>query len=302
MLKIWATATLVFKIMNYKKWLSKNTCSLKGKTVAISGSTGGIGRELCNFFCELSASLILIDRIKSRSDALRAELLLKYPSVSVKAYYIDLEDVSAVRLLAEELKGEDIDYLVLNAGAYKIPRSKGENGFENVFNINFVSPYILADALLPKIKARGGRLVAVGSIAHNYSRADFSDLDFATRKAPSKVYGNAKRYLMFSLWSLEEYRGVINVAHPGITVTNITSHYPRAIYAIIKYPMKVIFMNPKKASLSILYGLFTDTQKNEWIGPRFFNIWGLPKKKTLKTCSQEEAEKISELSKEIYLK
>ncbi|MBO7302951.1 MAG: short-chain dehydrogenase, partial [Clostridia bacterium] len=65
--------------MNYKKWLSKNTSSLKGKTVAISGSTGGIGRELCSFFCELSASLILIDRNKSRSDALRAELLAKYP-------------------------------------------------------------------------------------------------------------------------------------------------------------------------------------------------------------------------------
>lgn len=288
--------------MNYKKWLSKNTRSLSGKTVAISGSTGGIGRELCAFFCELSASLILIDRSKSRSDALRSELLEKYPNANIKSYYVDLEDISAVRLLAEELKGENIDHLVLNAGAYKIPRRKGENGFENVFNINFVSPYILANALLPKIKARGGRLVAVGSIAHDYSRADFSDVDFSTRKAPSKIYGNAKRYLMFSLWSLEEYRGVINIAHPGITVTNITSHYPRVIYALIKYPMKVIFMNPKKASLSILYGLFTDTEKNEWIGPRFFNVWGLPKKKTLKTCSKEEAEKISELSKEIYLK
>ena len=134
--------------------------------------------------------------------------------------------------------------------------------------------------------------MAVSSIAHNYSKADPTDVDFATRRAPSKVYGNAKRYLTFSLFSLDEYRGVISIAHPGITVTNITSHYPRVIYALIKYPMKVIFMNPKKASLSILYGLFAETQKNEWIGPRFFNVWGLPKVKTLKTCSQEEAEKI----------
>ena len=111
---------------------------------------------------------------------------------------------------------------------------------------------------------------------------------------------------MYSLWSLEEYRNTINVAHPGIAVTNITSHYPKLIYAIIKYPMKIIFMNPKKASLSILYGLFTDTKRNEWIGPHVFDVWGLPRKKILKTCSQEEAQKISELSqkilKEIYLK
>ena len=288
--------------MNYKKWLAENALSLKGKRIAISGSTGGIGRELCGFFCELSAELILIDRSRERSDALRASLTEKFPDVSITAYCLDLEDISAVRKMAQTLQDEEIDYLVLNAGAYKIPRSKGENGFENVFNINFVSPYILAEALLPKIKSRGGKVIAVGSIAHNYSRIDVNDLDFSTRKAPSKVYGNAKRYLMFSLWARDEYRDVINIAHPGITVTNITSHYPKVIYAIIKYPMKIIFMSPKKACLSILYALFTDTQKNEWIGPRFFNVWGLPKKKTLKTCSQEEAKKISELAKEIYLK
>ena len=288
--------------MNYKKWLAENTTSLKGKTVAISGSTGGIGKELCKFFCSLSADIILIDRNKARSDALKESLLEEFPNISLKAYYVDLENISAVRELAKALQNETIDYLVLNAGAYKIPRRKGENGFENAFNINFVSPYILADALLPKIKARGGKLIAVGSIAHNYSKIDVNDVDFATRKAPSKIYGNAKRYLMYSLWAREEYRGIINVAHPGIAVTNITSHYPKLIYAIIKYPMKIIFMNPKKASLSILYALFTETKKNEWIGPRIFDVWGLPRKKTLKTCSQEEAEKISELSKEIYLK
>jgi NAD(P)-dependent dehydrogenase (short-subunit alcohol dehydrogenase family) len=285
--------------MNYKKWLSENTTSLKGKTVAISGSTGGIGKELCNFFCSLSASLILIDRSKARSDALRASLLEKYPDANLKAYYIDLEDVSAVRELCEELKVENIDYLILNAGAYKIPRSKGENGFENVFNINFVSPYILATALLPRIKERGGRVVAVGSIAHNYSKIDLDDVDFSTRRAPSKIYGNAKRYLMFSLWGLDEYRGALSIAHPGIAVTNITSHYPRVLYAVMKPIMKLIFMSPKKACLSILYALFTDTQKNEWIGPRIFDVWGLPKKKTLKTCSQEEAEQICKTTKEI---
>jgi NAD(P)-dependent dehydrogenase (short-subunit alcohol dehydrogenase family) len=288
--------------MNYKKWLAKNTRSLEGKTVAISGATGGIGRELCRFFCSLSASIILIDRNKERSEALRRALSKEFSGVSLKAYYLDLEDISATRDLAKVLQSENIDYLVLNAGAYKIPRRKGENGFENVFNINFVSPYILANALLPNIKSRGGKVIAVGSIAHNYSKIDVSDVDFALRSAPSKIYGNAKRYLMYSLWSLEEYRDNINIAHPGIAVTNITSHYPKVIYAIIKYPMKIIFMSPKKACLSILYALFTNTRKNEWIGPRVFDVWGLPTKRILKTCSKEEAEKISELAKEIYLK
>lgn len=267
--------------------------------MAISGSTGGLGRELCFFLASLSASLVLIDRNRSRSEALRAELAREYPDLQARAYYVDLEDISAVRELALKLANEDIDYLILNAGAYKIPRSKGENGYENVFNINFVSPYIMATSLLPSIKARGGKVVAVGSIAHNYSKIDVNDIDFATRRAPSKIYGNAKRYLMFSLFGLDEYRDHLSVAHPGIAVTNITSHYPRALYAVMKPFMKLIFMPPKKACLSILYALFTDTRKNEWIGPKFFDVWGLPKKKTLKTCSEEEAEQICKTAKEI---
>lgn len=288
--------------MNYKKWLLKNTASLEGKTVAISGATGGLGRELCRYFCRLSASLILIDRNTERSAALRAQLLSENPDAQIKSYILDLEDVSAVRKAATELLCEDIDYLVLNAGAYKIPRCKCENGFDNVFNINFVSPYILARALLPKISARGGRVVAVGSIAHNYSRIDVADVDFSTRRASSKAYGNAKRYLMYSLWGLEEYSSSVAIAHPGIAVTNITSHFPKPLYALMKYPMKLIFMKPRKACLSILLSLFENTEQNEWIGPRIFDVWGLPKKKKLKTCSKEEAEQISKIAKEIYLK
>ena len=285
--------------MNYKKWLEKNASSLEGKIVAISGSTGGIGRELCAFLCELCADLILIDRNPVKAEALCRELLRRFPDRKIKRYQLDLEDTEAVADMADRLLCEDIDYLILNAGAYKIPRRKGKNGYENVFNINFVSPYILACKLLPKINARGGRVVAVGSVAHNYSVSDPADIDFSTRKACNKVYGNSKRYLMFSLWGLDEYRQSVSITHPGITVTNITAHYPKVLYAIIKYPMKLIFMSPRKASLSILRGLFESTEKNEWIGPKFFGVWGIPKKRILTTCSEEEAQRICNTAKEI---
>ena len=285
--------------MNYKKWLAENTSSLEGKTVAISGSTGGLGRELCFYLCALRANLTLIDRNPARQEALSGELLQSFPDCKIKRHVLDLEDTEAAARVAEKLCAEEIDYLILNAGAYKIPRKKCKNGYENAFNINFVSPYILATKLLPKISARGGKVVAVGSVAHNYSKTDERDVDFSTRKAPSKIYGNAKRYLMFSFWGLDEYRKSVCVTHPGIAVTNITSHYPKVIYAIIKYPMKLIFMPPRKASLSILKGLFEDAEKNEWIGPRYFGVWGLPKKREIKTCSEEEAQRICKTAKEI---
>jgi FlaA1/EpsC-like NDP-sugar epimerase len=48
--------------VNCEKWLKLNTQNLAGKTVAISGSTGGLGVELCRYIAKLSGNLILLNR------------------------------------------------------------------------------------------------------------------------------------------------------------------------------------------------------------------------------------------------
>ena len=35
--------------IKYPKWLSRHTASLKGKTVVVTGSTGGLGKALCHY-------------------------------------------------------------------------------------------------------------------------------------------------------------------------------------------------------------------------------------------------------------
>ena len=56
--------------MKIKTWIQKNTRLLDGKTVAVSGATGGIGRQLSLYLAELGASLILINRNKERAKKL----------------------------------------------------------------------------------------------------------------------------------------------------------------------------------------------------------------------------------------
>jgi len=281
-----------------KKWLKRNTHSLAGKTVAISGATGGIGRELCAHLCELGASLLLLDRNEEKSQALRDTLKTRFPLVNIEGLRLDLEDMSTVKAVADTLSEAPPDYLILNAGAYSIPRHKCETGYDNVYQINFVSPYYLARRLLPLIEVRGGKVVAVGSIAHDYSHIDKTDIDFSSRAAASKVYGNAKRYLMYALLGLGSPS--ISVTHPGITLTGITAHYPKVIFAMIKYPMKVIFMKPRKASLCILAGIFEESGTSEWIGPRLFGVWGIPRKKRLLTASSDERREICGIADKIY--
>lgn len=286
----------------YQKWLSRHTESLCGKTVALTGSTGGLGNALSRYLVRLGASLILLDRNAEKSAAWRRQLIAEFPNSKIKCIHVDLEDMASVREAVARLKKEPLDLFIHNAGAYSIPRHKCDTGFDNVFQINFVSPYYMIRELLPLLRERKGRAVAVSSIAHNYSKADPKDVDFSTRKQASLVYGNAKRYLTYALSELfsKETEASLSITHPGISLTGITAHYPKVIFALIKHPMKVIFMRPQKAALSILWGVFEGTGDNEWIGPRLFDVWGLPKKKPLTTASREERKQIASVAESIY--
>jgi NAD(P)-dependent dehydrogenase (short-subunit alcohol dehydrogenase family) len=288
--------------MNVNKYLKQNAKDLTGRTVAITGTTGGLGGAICRHLLSLGANLILLDRNKQKSDELKVALLQEYPTAAIDQIPLDLSDMGSVRAACATLETRDFDVLIHNAGAYSIPRFICDTGYDNVFQINFVSPYYMTCALLPKLRARGGRVVAVGSIAHNYSVTDVEDVDFRTRRRASLVYGNAKRYLMYGLHELfrGEDKATLAIAHPGITFTNITAHYPPLIFAIIKHPMKIIFMKPKKAALSIVKGVFEASDYRTWIGPQLFDVWGRPSVKRLRTATDEEIARIDCMARKIY--
>ncbi len=274
--------------------------SLTGKTVAITGASGGLGRALCEKILALGGALTVIDRNIAKQNALIADLRAAFPESKIEGLLADMEDIESVKALADALAKRPIDDLILNAGAYSIPRHKTSLGLDNVYTINFVSPYYLTRALLPHIEERGGRVIAVGSIAHGYSKSDAQDEDFSARARASLVYGNAKRHLMAAFFDLAARGESVAVTHPGISFTGITAHYPKLIFALIRYPMKLIFMKPKKAALSILEGLFTPTAAGEWIGPRFFNVWGKPKKQRLKTIRPDEQKRLASVADETW--
>ncbi len=275
---------------------------LKEKRVALFGASGGIGNALCRYILELGGTLITVDRNPKKSSALLEALQSEFPDAQVTPLLADLEDLSQIKRLCNELLALDVDILIHNAGAYSIPRKKCDTGLDNVFQINFFAPYYITRQLLPHLESKGGRVIAVGSIAHTYSKTDPEDVDFSARPQASLAYGNAKRYLMFSLHQLmKEHPGVsFALTHPGITFTGITAHYPAWLFAIIKHPMKVIFMPAKKAALCILEGLFQSTPCHQWIGPRIFHIWGKPRCRTLRSASAEEICYIDRTARALY--
>lgn len=288
--------------MNCEKWLIKNTKRLDGKWVAVSGTTGGIGEKLAFFLAKLGANIVFLNRNEEKTLEQIKSLSIEFENIETRFIKTNMEDLFSVKNAAEELKKIPLYAIIHNAGAYSIKRTKTKQGFDNLFGINFVSPYFLTKELLPILRENSGKVILVSSIALGYSKTNPEDIDFSGKKANSLAYGNSKRFSTFSHFMLfeNEDKTSLSVTHPGITFTGITNHYPKLIFAIIKHPMKIIFQRPEVSALSVLKGLFDSTEKNFWIGPRFFNIWGAPNKKSLKAAKNDESEFIFTTAENIY--
>lgn len=264
--------------MNYRKWLEKNTSSLVGKRVAVTGATGGLGRELCLFSAELGADVLLIGRSRPKLEALQAEIANRYPSAQTQLILCDFQSVDSVVEASERIKQIPVDYLIHNAGVYHVPRQKTKEGFEPVFQVNFLAPYLMTQALLPQLQEWKTKVISVGSIASKMARFRAEDVDYSTCRSAMKAYGNSKRWMYLAIEQLCKQNGIpFAIAHPGISATNIISGYPKFIRAIVKYPMKWLFLSAKKGSLPIVRAMFASLSEGEWIGPRIFGVWGLPK-------------------------
>lgn len=275
----------------------KEKQSLIGKRILISGATGGIGRELCRSVLAAGGSLITLDRNKEKALVLKEKLLLEFPNSEITQLFADMHEIDSVRAVLPEILAAQPDTVVANAGAYNIPRFIASSGYDNVFTINFISPYYLLRSLEGKIE----RFVAVGSIAHRYSKTDASDIDFSRRRGSAKCYGNSKRYLTYAALSrIGESSTEILVAHPGISLTGITDHYPCWLFPIIKPIMRVIFMSPRAAARSIFEALFQKNDKNSWTGPAVFGIWGGPKRRKLRSATENERKFIEKTAEKIY--
>lgn len=289
--------------MNLNKWINQNCKSLTGKRIVVTGATGGLGRELCFLLAGLDADLTLACRNLLLAEKLKSDIVSKHPDANIDIVTLDLSNLDSVKTCVTELKKYNgIDVLINNAGVYNIPLKSLDSGFNNVFTINFLYTYYLTKQLLPELDKKDDSVcITLGSIAHNYSKLDESDADFSSRKKASKIYGNAKRFLMFSLFELfKNQKTRLAIVHPGITLTNMTSHYPKSINWLVKFAVGLLFPSPKTATANILLGLSTTTRYHEWVGPRLFDIWGSPKLKKLKTCTPAESQKIFEIAEKFY--
>ncbi len=178
---------------------------MQGKTVVITGATGGIGLETARGLAKLGARVAIVARSRPRGEAAIAEIKQTVPDAQLELALADLYSLAEIRQVGAELRAKHpkIDVLINNAGMIHGKRELTVDGFEKTFALNHLAPFLLTyelrDAL---VKASPARVVTLSSGGHNLQYFTWDDL--ATRNrwmGQTLVYGASK---LCNIWFAKE--------------------------------------------------------------------------------------------------
>lgn len=194
---------------------------LSGKIVLVTGASVGIGKEIARNLAGMKARVVMACRNAERGEAARAEIEKETGNRTLEVMLVDLSSQSSIRACARAFasKHPKLDVLVNNAGGWQSDRAVTKDGYELTWGTNVLAYHLLAQLLLPSLKASGkGRIVNVAStMAYGL---DFDDLNYEKRKwDPFTAYAQSKQANRMLTWALAEKlagSGVTaNAAHPG---------------------------------------------------------------------------------------
>lgn len=127
------------------------------KTALLTGSTGGLGREVSQILAKDGWNLILVNRDKEQADQQIASLTELLPDQTFDGYTANLIDIEDVRKTAEDIAAAhpSITALYNIAGLLTDKRILSPQNIEGHFALNALAPYMLIRALRPQLKAAG---------------------------------------------------------------------------------------------------------------------------------------------------
>jgi retinol dehydrogenase 14 len=204
-----------------------NDRPMAGKTVLVTGASGGIGQATALGLAALGAYLAITGRDRARTEG-AARALRAAGGGQVDVFVADLSSQSEVRRLADAVLQSvpRIDVLVNNVGGYWNTRRITADGLEHTFALNHLAPFLLTNLLLERLKQSApARAVTVSSHAQAMGRIDFDDLQGERSYSGARAYNQSK--LANVLFTYELARRLqatsvtANALHPGVVRTSL---------------------------------------------------------------------------------
>ena len=189
-----------------------------GINCLITGANTGLGFTVSKRFADMGANTILVCRNKEKGEKAVSEIKTELPDASVELMICDLSSMKSIKSFIEEFKGKYsiLDILYNNAAVMKKKRTITEDGFEMMFQVNYLAPFVLMNSLLVLLeKGSSPQIINNGRPAEKL-RLDMDDLQFSKKYSMYNSFFMTKLCLLFASLELAR-RQVVD----GITITMI---------------------------------------------------------------------------------
>ena len=254
---------------------------MQGKIVLITGANSGIGKETARALAINSATVVMACRNLTKAIPVCEAIQKESGNRQVEVMRLDLASLSSVRAFTDQFIGKypRLDVLINNAGIFSLRREETEDGFEKTMGVNYLSPFLLTNLLLPLIvQTPAARIVNVGSDAHFSGQIDLDDLNYK-KKYPMfgfKAYGTSRLATVFFTQELAERlqdAGItVNALHPGSVATNIWNFGPKSkgYQQLINRITRSFMLSPEEGAQTSIYLASSDEVKGV-TGKYFYN-------------------------------
>ena len=233
--------------------------AMTGRTVLVTGGTGGIGKATAAGLAALGARIAITGRDRRRADEAAAEIRAAGgPSVDV--FVADMSSQVEVRRLASEVLDAlpRLDVLVNNVGGFWNTRRVTADGLEHTFALNHLAPFLLTNLLLDRLKANApARVVTVSSGAQAMGRIDFADLQGERAYSGQRAYNQSKLANVLFTYELarrlDDSGVTANVLHPGVVQTAFGAEDPGRIQRLLVPLVRPFMKTPEQGAATSIH-------------------------------------------------
>lgn len=275
---------------------------MTGRTVLVTGGTGGIGRATALGLADMGAQVAITGRDLVRAEDAAREIRAA-TGARVEVLVADLSDQSEVRRLADEALRRlgRIDVLVNNVGGYWNTRHVTADRLELTFAVNHLAPFLLTNLLLDRLKQSApARVVTVSSHAHTQGRIDFDDLQGERSYSGARAYNQSKlANVLFTYELARRLQGsgvTANALHPGVVSTAFGAEDPSRTQRLLVPLLRRFMIDPVRGAATTIR-LASAPELDDVTGRYFAN--GLPKRSSPRSHDQGAAARLWTVSADL---
>lgn len=272
------------------QWSTDDMPDMTGKTAVVTGASSGLGLEVALQLAKKGCHVVMGCRHSEKAEVAKKQILEQFPAAILSVEQIDMLDLASVESFTKTIseKYPEISLLVNNAGVVDLPYAKSKDGFEQTFQTNYLSHFLLTSSLYPLLRNnKDARIVFIGSTHHTEGKINVDDLQDEKHHTARSPYYNSKLMILNFCMELnrrikKEGHAVMSVAtHPGFAATNILTSTEGKQSNFIKNAFFNFLKNHvaqpvATGALSILYAATSpDAKGGEYYGPSGFQeYWG----------------------------